>query len=167
MSKRFNTGLSGSGFRKVAKGIRQYRNELTDKCYEFAEKLADKGVQIAQLKISSSGAVESGELMESMSLEPGDLMTDGARFIIYTGCQWAAYIEFGTGLIGSQNPHPDPSLANWKYDVNLHGEKGWYYHKDGEWHWTKGMMSRPFMYETGKEIATMVAEVAREVFGSD
>ena len=49
--------------------------------------------------------------------------------------------------------------------VNNHGEKGWFYFRDGEWHWTKGMPSRPFMYETSIELAEKIVEVAKEVFG--
>lgn len=53
--------------------------------------------------------------------------------------------EMGTGITGKQNPHPNPSepFKSWKYDVNEHGEKGWYYPKgDGTYGWTKGLPSR-------------------------
>ena len=51
------------------------------------------------------------------------------------------YKEYGTGIVGSQNPHVAEALASigWKYDVNEHGEKGWFYPKgDGTFGWTKG-----------------------------
>jgi hypothetical protein len=54
----------------------------------------------------------------------------------------ALFVEFGTGIVGSRNPHPvDP----WQYDVNDHGDKGWRY-KDssGQWRATSGMKSRPY-----------------------
>ena len=80
-----------------------------------------------------------------------------------------AYVEFGTGIVGSENSHPDTSIVGWKYDTNKHGEKGWHYFKDGAWHWTQGMPSRPFMYNTASELRSMntIADIAREVFGSD
>lgn len=43
---------------------------------------------------------------------------------------------------------------------------GWYYFKDGDWHWTKGMPSRPFMYQTGMDLRARIESVAREVFTS-
>lgn len=54
----------------------------------------------------------------------------------------ALFVEFGTGIVGSNNPHPvDP----WQYDVNGHGEKGWRYQDDsGTWRITSGMKSRPY-----------------------
>lgn len=74
--------------------------------------------------------------------------------------EYAMFVEYGTGIVGVGNPHPKPE-AGWLYDMNNHGEKGWYYpttsddpnpHKhmyDGQLYgWTKGQASRPFMYET-------------------
>lgn len=82
--------------------------------------------------------------------------------------EYAVYIEFGTGIVGSSHPHPHP----WVYDVNGHGEKGWYYpttENDPNPHkhyyngvlyaWTKGQRSRPFMYNTwlwGSASATQI-----------
>lgn len=166
---RYSTKLSAKGFRDLAKKVREYRKSLPDKCEEFAYRMAEEGVAIAQLKILSFDAVMTGELLNSINLEPGDIVSNGASYYIYTDCDWAAFVEFGTGVAGKSNPHPDTGLANWKYDTNNHGEVGWWYFNDGEWHWTKGMPSRPFMYETGQELRDMsvIMNIAREVFGSD
>ena len=104
-----------------------------------------------------------------MDFEPGDIVSNGASYYIYTACPWAKFVEFGTGIVGSENSHPDTSIVGWKYDTNNHGEKGWHYFKDGAWHWTQGMPSRPFMYNTASELRSMntIADIAREVFGSD
>lgn len=169
MAKKFTTGLSASGFRKIAKQIYEYRESLYDKCEEFAYRMAEEGVEIARLKILSFDAVMTRELLSSMNLEAGSIISNGASYYVYTDCEWAAFVEFGTGIVGSENPHPDTGLVNWKYDKNEHGEKGWFYFLDGEWHWTKGMPSRPFMYETAKELRDMstILHIAREVFGGD
>lgn len=169
MAKRFTTGLSASGFRRIAKQIHDYRKDLTDKCEEFAYRMAEEGIAIAQLKILSFDAIMTGELLNSMNLEAGDIVSNGGSYYIYTACEWASFIEFGTGIVGKENPHPDTSIANWKYDTNDREEKGWFYFNDGEWHWTKGMPSRPFMYETAQELKDMsiILHIAREVFGND
>lgn len=166
---KYSTRLSAKGFRKLAKQVREYRLSLTDKCEEFAYRLAEEGVAIAQMKILSFDAVLTGELLNSMNLRAGDIYSNGAIYYIYTDCDWAKFVEFGTGIVGSESPHPDTSIAGWKYDVNKHGEKGWFYFADGEWHWTKGMPSRPFMFETANELSDMsiIAHIAREVFGDD
>lgn len=165
---KYSTGLSAKGFRDIAKQIHTYRMELTDKCEEFAYRMAEEGVAIAQLKILDFDAVFTGELLNSMNLEQGDVVTNGATYLIYTNCGWALFNEFGTGLKGKENPHPDPSIAGWKYDVHDYGAEGWYYYKDGTWHWTQGIPSRPFMFETAQALrdSSLIANVAKDVFGS-
>lgn len=166
---KYKANLSARSFRQLARNIRDYRKSLQDKCEEFAYRIAEEGVAIAQLKILGFDAVMTGELLDSMNLEAGDIVSNGATYYIYTDCDWASFVEFGTGVIGSENPHPETGLANWKYDVNNHGESGWWYFNDGEWHWTKGMPSRPFMYETGQDLRDMsvILNIAKDVFDSD
>lgn len=166
---RYTATLSAKSFRKLAKKVRDYRKSLPEKCEEFAYRLAEEGVAIAQLKILSFDAVMSGDLLNSMNLEAGDIYSDGAKYYIYTDCEWAQFVEFGTGIEGAENPHPDTGIVGWKYDIKNHGEEGWYYYKDGKWHWTKGMPSRPFMYETGKELKDMgiIMNIAKDVFSDD
>lgn len=164
---KYSTGLSAKGFRSLANEIHRYRMDLTDKCEEFAYRMAEEGVALAQLKILDFDAVLTGELLDSMNLQAGDVVSNGATYYIYTACSWAAFVEFGTGIVGFENPHPEAN--GWKYDVNNHGESGWFYFKNGDWHWTRGMPSRPFMYETGQELRDMsrILNIAKDVFGSD
>lgn len=166
MSKVVKFGLSVKEVQNAIKEIKSYQSDLNRKCEILAQRLAEEGVVIAKVKIMQFPAVYTGELLNSIQSEPGAMISNGSQWIIYTGCEWAPFVEFGTGIIGSGNPHPDPGLANWKYDVNEHGEAGWFYYKDGEWHWTKGMPSRPFMYETGRDLLEIVPKIAKEIFKS-
>lgn len=165
MPKRIKATFSQSSLRQAQQELRKYKQELIKKTEIFAQRLADEGVILAKVKISQYPAVYTGELLNSIMDEPGAVITNGSQWVIYTGCEWAQFVEFGTGIIGDQNPHPDTSIANWKYDVNEHGDAGWWYYKEGEWHWTKGMPSRPFMNETAKELADLVPKIAKEIFG--
>jgi hypothetical protein len=168
VSKKISFGLSVSEINRAVKELRQYQAEINYKCQKLAEKLAEEGVFIARLKIAEYDAVYTSELLQSIKSEYGGVVQNGATWIVYTDCPHAAWVEFGTGIVGSQSPHPDTSLVNWRYDVNEHGEAGWFYFNstDGKWHWTKGMISRPFMFETGQELHKLVSKVAKEVFGS-
>lgn len=88
---------------------------------------------------------------------------------IKVGAEYANFIEFGTGIVGKENPHPQ--LDGWIYDTKNNGNTGWWYPTtasdpnpykwvDGSGQlraWTKGSQSKPFMYDTwkyGKRIAT-------------
>ena len=145
--------MSNKSIQNAVKEVENYAYSLTDKCNEFAKKLAQIGVQTAKMKVAQYDAVYTGELLSSINYEQGAVIKKGATWIVYTGCPWAKFVEFGTGIVG------------WEYDVNEHGESGWWYYRDGKRHWTKGMPSRPFMYETSIELAEKIAEVAKEVFG--
>lgn len=165
MKKTIAMNLDKNSIQKAINALKKEKETLRDKCNLFAKKMANKGVEIAKAKVSEYDAVYTGELLKSINSEPGAVIKDGAKWIVYTDCPWAKFVEFGTGEIGKQSPHPDAGIVGWKYDVNEHGEKGWFYFRDGKWHWTKGMPSRPFMHETNIELMQIITEVAREVFG--
>lgn len=165
--KKIRVGLSASEFKKAAEEVKRYKKEIIRKTRKLAERLAEEGVDIAKIKISEYPAVDTGELLNSMKAEAGDVIQAGSKWIVFTDCPHAAYVEFGTGLSGEKDPHPDTSLVGWRYDINEHGEAGWHYYKNGEWHWTKGMQSRPFMYETGRDLRMKVSRIAKEVFADD
>lgn len=86
-------------------------------------------------------------------------LENGVQFSIEG--QTAMYLEFGTGIVGKSNPHPNPMIG-WVYDINSHGEKGWWYptvssdpnpikwtDKSGQLRaWTKGRPASPFVFDT-------------------
>ena len=77
------------------------------------------------------------------------------------------YKEFGTGIVGSRNPHVSEILAQigWKYDVNEHGEKGWVYPKgDGTYGWTKGISAQKKFYNAMKNMEDSFKTIAIEEF---
>lgn len=152
--------------------IANYQVEIHEKLDIFVERLAQKGVEIAVLKVVSNGNIFTGTLLESIQYKPGDVVTDGITYIVYTDCPWAKWVEFGTGIVGEEASHPDAAIHGWEYDTHKHGEAGWYYTK-GEYdennkpivYWTKGQRAKAFMYETARELFYEIQDVALEVFG--
>lgn len=84
-------------------------------------------------------------------------------FMIVIDNDHAMYVEFGTGIVGKGATHPNWKESGWDYDSKKHGESGWWYPttkddpnptkyysatSDTMWAWTKGLESRPFMYNT-------------------
>lgn len=131
------------------------------KVRELAATLTEYGVEVAKAELVRLGANYSGATLSSIT---GYYSPSAGVGIIRAGAWWAAYIEFGTGVVGSENPHPMPE--NWGYDLNQHGDNGWVYYneKDGKYHWTKGMGSRPFMYNTCRKLEQECGRIAKEVF---
>ena len=142
--------------------LKAFKNEFLKKCESLIEALTDYGVEVAKLEVAQLDAVYTGELMNSIIGYYSPTYNVG---IIKAGAYYAAYVEFGTGVVGSQSPHPNPQ--GWQYDLNNHGEKGWvYYDEDGgKFRWTKGFKSRPFMHNTARDLEKNCERIVREVFG--
>jgi len=155
------------------KQLDDYIKSLETKTSALVKRLVDDGVSIAKAQVIDLGAFETFELSSSID---GMMYVKGDKGVIFTNCPYAAYVEFGTGVVGKGSPHPK---FPWAYDINNHGEDGWWYPTDetdpnphkhtynGQLYaWTKGMPSRPFMYNTSIELKDKLAQIAREVFKS-
>lgn len=160
--KTIRFGLSVGSIKAARKELQQYKQEVEKKIKLVISQLIAEGVEIARKEIISLGAVDSEWLYKSLD---GLIYTDGKSGIIFTDCPYAAFVEFGTGVVGKSNPHPE---IPWKYDVNQHGEIGWVYYDEesGRFRWTKGMPSRPFMYNTSRELLERAEKIAKAVFQS-
>ena len=157
-----NFSLDTSSVAKAIKQIDQYKREFQTKWNSLLDRLVEEGTEIAKVKVVQLDAVMFGDLLNSI-----EGVYDPATGIglIVAGAPHAVFVEFGTGIVGAQNPHPE-IIPGWRYDSNNHGEAGWWYlgDWDGNWHWTKGMPSRPFMWETARELPMLFDKLVREVF---
>lgn len=133
----------------VVQDNEEYINDILEQAKEYAiEKLND-------MRIYSG--TDYANVISGMQIQKYNSNTKTAAFKVG---EIGMYVEFGTGVVGQRTSHNLRSSAN--YDINGHGDKGWWYpttetdpnpHKwtdpDGVLRaWTKGMPSRPFMYET-------------------
>lgn len=102
-----------------------------------------------------------------------NLVTYEDGISLTVGQDYAIYVEYGTGLAGSKNPHPKPE--GWQYMIGEQSSLGggWWYpttlndpnpikwnSNKGLYAWThEGLPSRPFMYKTwlwGTRSATQI-----------
>lgn len=113
----------------INRGVKNGLNEIGMRMVEIAQKSLDAG----DLKNPT------GRLRESIRYE---LIGDKG---IWMTCddEYGVYVEFGTGIVGAEKPHPHP----WNYDINNHGTEGWWYKKDNKRFHTYGQTSKHFMYD--------------------
>ena len=93
---------------------------------------------------------------------------------VWTNDMVIIFNEMGTGIVGSNNPHPNPDgpFKSWIYDKNNHGESGWYYpttsddtnpykyEKNGQLYgWTKGLPSRHMFYSAFQDIKNEIGNI--------
>ena len=142
--------------------LEKFKREFLTKCNRLIEALTEYGAEVARLEVRQLDAVYTGELMNSIE---GYYSLTSNVGIIKAGAYYAAFVEFGTGVVGKSSPHPNPQ--GWQYDANNHGDSGWVYYDDdsGEYRWTKGFRSRPFMYNTARQLEKECKRIAEEVFG--
>ena len=156
MAKTIKMSLSTESINKAIKEIQAYQKEIERKTKIFAQRLAQEGVQVAKMQLLSFGFSDTstGKLLNSINFKSGDIFgNDTASFYVYSDCEYAIFVELGTGLTGEENPHKEANNFSWEYDSHGHGEEGWFYYKDGKLHWTRGLPARPFMYNTATELA--------------
>lgn len=172
--KILKASLSISSIRNLQKELEKYKDSLTYKCRLLAEKLSERGVEVARVQIADLDAIFTGELIHSLHSEYKGSTPYGAIFAIVADSDHAAFVEFGTGQRGEDKPypHPLPEGVSWDYNVGktirqnaVTGRYFWFYPgQDGQWHYTEGMPSRPFMYLTSMELIREVPKIAKEVF---
>lgn len=183
MAKRvFKSDLSVKGIEQLKKDLLNYKNNtLQKKVNLLAQRLAEKGVAIAQSNITTLDAIFTGELLNSIHTEYGGSSKGTVTFYLVADSEHAIYVELGTGMVGASKPYPGKlpviyaqgkTIRPATEDIYVRGElyikKGEYFWtyigEDGKAHITKGMPSRPFMYETSLELMQLVVKTAKEVF---
>lgn len=174
MAKKITITLSQKSVQDAISQIKAYQNDLTYKCQLLAEKLAEKGVEIARLQLADLDAIFTTELISSVHAEYKGSQKGGGIWAVVAGTDHAMFVEFGTGIVGKRSPYPGnlPEGVDWQYASGktirqlADGRYGWFYQDDyGEWWFTEGMPSRPFMYYTSIQLRDIVVKTAREVFG--
>ena len=142
--------LSLSSINEYKQMLDQYKKKLPQVAENIVRRVSEVGLQdnhksIELLPIKNEGSVASGGIQTADEID--------------------TYREFGTGIVGSQNPHVAEYLAKvgWIYDVNEHGEKGWKYPKgDGTYGWTKGIPASKKFYNAMIRMEKELPNIAKE-----
>lgn len=71
------------------------------------------------------------------------------------------WFEYGTGIVGQRNPHPEASMNNYEYDVNNHGSKGWWYKNAGSRVHTWGIQGAYGIYKAKLAMELAIARGSR------
>lgn len=172
MSKTITVKLNPQSIADAIDEINAYRKEIETKVKLLVRKMVNDGADIARVKILSFDAIDVGELLASVDAA---YSADSMVGYVRVGTDHAAFVEFGTGIIGQSNPHENYeylSKAAWAYAsgrkifVTQDGRVGWIYPTDdGGYRFTEGMESRPFMYHTALELQRKFPSIVKEVFG--
>lgn len=120
------------------------KKETDDAIVTALEAVGTQAVSIAQSIITSVGAVDTGNLRNSITFE-----TEGTdTVVIGTPVEYAPYIEYGTGIYAEEGGRQTP----WAYQDSA-----------GEWHMTRGMHPRPYLRPALQEHVSEYEKIFDEI----
>lgn len=153
--------LSTKEIEKAIRKLQRYKETLNNRVQSLVIALTERGEEISKVNVVQLGAFDTGVLEDSIDGYYSPSLGVG---IIHTNCYYAIYVEFGTGARGSEASHPKSGELGYAYDVNGHGEDGWYFHNSetGKSGWTTGMPSRPFMYDMAMQLRKECESLAKQ-----
>lgn len=179
MAKRkFTADLSVKGIKDLQKQLRNYQNDITRKSKELVERLAERGVNVAQADINESPLGKYVSLKTDIKPEQAGcravLIATGKNFEHegYAPFNSLLAIEFGAGI--HYNPIPNPNadelgLGVGTFPGQVHAfEDYWFYWDEEKQKWlpTHGVKATMPMYNASVAIAADVVKIVREVFGN-
>lgn len=131
-----------SSVRYALQKVNDIKAKLQPAMELLVKQMAEKGVEIARAFLVDYKAYDTGELSDSVRAEvKEDTAVIAAGYHNGNGF-YAAYIEFGTGIIGGMQ---DDGTIKEGYR-----QTGWVYFNEriGRFVFTTGMAARPFMHDT-------------------
>lgn len=161
MKKVIKVRLDPKSIEAAITELQMYKEDLQRRATLLVKTLSDRGADIVRAKVVEMDAVDTGELLDSV-----ESCLVGSVGFIRVNAEYGMFVEFGTGIVGSQSPHPADGDYGWQYDIHHHGTAGWVYPADdGTFRRTRGQQSRPFMYETALRLRDEFPSIVKEVFG--
>ena len=163
------------------KELEAYKKRIDTNCKRLVSRLIEKGVQNVQYIILNMTYLDTGELLSGLDRGASIAVsnTGNGSYVGYVriNSQYAVYVEFGTGVIGTSNPHDKASEFGYSYGSYING---WWYPTDesdpnptkkegkdgGLIAHTQGQAAKSFMYDTAIYLGKILFETAQEVFST-
>ena len=83
--------LTQHGIRQLQSELDKYMDDIKYKARELAEKLSERGVEIARVRIADLDAIFTGDLLSSIHSEYKGSQTGGAIFAVVSDSMHAVY----------------------------------------------------------------------------
>lgn len=158
---KFKANLSVSSLDKLLSELREYQKKIEQAPARIVENLADFGENQIQRGIQSIIDRDGNYLAKA-----GSYVFGGAGLAYMEGDQ-AAYLEYGTGVVGKNSPHPQANEAGWQYNTGktINPKTGdWSYWDSvkGKYIHTKGIPAQMPVFNAALEMRKQVVKAAKE-----
>lgn len=153
-----------NGIDAVIRRLENYANNLETKKKTFLERLADIGVNTAEINFSRAQYDGDG----TVDVDKGWI--DDNTIAVQASGNSVLFIEFGTGLPAAADVHEWGEktgyvAGSWSDSEQGKGhwqDPGWWYYEHGKR--SSGNPPARAMYEASKEMRENIIKIAREVF---
>lgn len=171
--------IAVEGLKEAIDALKAYRDSLDDKRKRLLERLAEIGVETANLRFSEVIPIYSGVFD---GVDVGVMWVDDHTLAVKASGGQVGFLEFGAGIHHYGQGHP--LAGEFGTGPGTYGPRGnqeyWYY-KDrggqiGEWSQpsvrnpnvirTSGNPPSRAMYQAGVEIRKKITEIAKEIYES-
>ena len=144
--------------RVTVKGVDRLKQRFNKIANMELRDTMNKVVVLVHGQATMLAPVDNGLLRESIHTQVNNTGAE-MQGRVYTNVEYAAYVEFGTGIKG-----------NGTYPYKVEGlsleyrDKGWaYFDEDkGEWIYTKGQEAQPYMYPALKNHEKTIKKMFRD-----
>ena len=152
--------------KRAIQALERAKATLLDKVVEeLAKECSNAIIERANERLYTDSQIGSGLILEIQASWVLDRVKNGS-YVLRNVCDKAVYVEFGVGVVGEQDPHPNASSARYKYNMQESGVN--HKLKDGSWIFRvqnidlidigeKYVMARPNgekYYESGRTVRT-------------
>ena len=161
MRRTIRVSLAPASIENAIKEITRFRQELQDKAKEITRRLAEIGLNQAQVMFT--GAMYDGDNDVVVEVEE----TERGYKVVARG-EAVCFIEFGAGVFYNGNEaypgtRPAGVVGIGEYGQGKGKRRGWYY---GDKQFTRGNPPAAAMFNASADMKTQVARIIREVFSS-
>lgn len=138
----------------VNRSLDSFSKDVATRSADYAESQINKRLSGMDLDENSAGVVMS--TVSSTS--------NGAKAVVSHVGDDVAYLEFGTGMVGKQSPHPLSPQYNWEYYIDtvfkktVKGRAGWWFNSD----FHVGIAAGRSVYNAAVDLRNNLKRIAKE-----
>lgn len=161
---KYELGLSSEEIFKLCNYLNTYGQKLEIARNKLLNRLADEAINVIKQNCPSQETHpdNTGDLINS--IQKSEIFEQTIH--VFTDNYYAQFVEFGTGIVGLNNPHPDAGKEGWQYNSSGKGEQGWHYidKRTGKSSFTHGQTGKQFMYKAYQYLEQNYMRIGEEVF---
>ncbi len=160
----YDVPLSVAGIDEIIRELNSFRRKLNEAETKIVQGLADDAEASMRERLTSVTNPDG-----NVDASVGSVGSGNEAYVYLTGEQ-AAYLEFGTGVVGESSRHTMAGQVGWEYNIGPHirtfknGKIGWIYFDRSKGHYrvTSGIKPQYIVVGAASTARSMIARRIRE-----